>query len=548
MKSTHRGPRGPLLAVLSSAIAVALYAAPAVSRAQTAPPAEEAAAQTSTTGQAAADAAAEQAASDPTTLDTIEVTGFRGSLDRALDIKRAEVGTVDAIVAQDVADFPDLNLAESLQRIPGVAIDRDAGEGRTITVRGLGPQFTRVRINGMEALATGGGTDSSGGVNRGRGFDFNTFASELFSEMLVRKTSSADIEEGSLGATVDLRTARPFDYDGFTFAAGGQMGYNDLSSDSSPRASALISNTWADDTFGALLSVAYTDRTLVEEGHSTVRWDSGTSNGGFDPSSPFSEALLPTTFHPRIPRYGVMEHEQERLGATGSLQFRPNDRAEFALDVLYSTFDANRTEDYFEAVSFSRSGTGKPETIVRDGVVDENGNLVYGVFDNVDIRSESRTDVQETEFLQWGLSGEFEFTDSLKASGLIGSTRSTYDNPVQTTVIMDKFNAQVTPGTTAATTACRTSTMAVWTRWTRTAGPWPRSACARSGSRTSSTAPSSTWPGPWTNTSPSRAASPSRTTPTPRANGAAPRNPPCRRLTRPRSRPCCARRAWRTSR
>lgn len=431
MKSTHRGPRGPLLAVLSSAIAVALYAAPALSQTQTAQdPAQN------------AESTTEAAEDDTATLDTIEVTGFRGSLDRALDIKRAEVGTVDAIVAQDVADFPDLNLAESLQRIPGVAIDRDAGEGRTITVRGLGPQFTRVRINGMEALATGGGTDSSGGVNRGRGFDFNTFASELFSEMLVRKTSSADIEEGSLGATVDLRTARPFDYDGFTFAAGGQMGYNDLSSDSSPRASALISNTWADDTFGALLSVAYTDRTLVEEGHSTVRWDRGTSNGGFDPASPFTDALSADTFHPRIPRYGVMEHEQERLGATGSLQFRPNDRAEFALDVLYSTFDANRTEDYFEAVSFSRSGAGKPQTIVRDGEVDANGNLVYGVFDNVDIRSESRTDEQSTEFLQWGLSGEFEFTDSLKGSGMIGSTRSTYDNPVQTTVIMDKFNAQ----------------------------------------------------------------------------------------------------------
>lgn len=442
MKSTHRGPRGPLLAVLSSAIAVALYAAPAVSRAQTAPPAENAAAQAAQTAEAAANAAAEEAAKDPATLDTIEVTGFRGSLDRALDIKRAEVGTVDAIVAQDVADFPDLNLAESLQRIPGVAIDRDAGEGRTITVRGLGPQFTRVRINGMEAMATGGGTDSSGGVNRGRGFDFNTFASELFSEMLVRKTSSADIEEGSLGATVDLRTARPFDYDGFTFAAGGQMGYNDLSSESSPRASALISNTFADNKFGALLSLAYTDRTLVEEGHSSVRWANGPSNGGFAPGSTFTEALLPTTFHPRIPRYGVMEHEQERIGATGSLQFRPSENADFALDVLYATFDANRTEDYFEAVSFSRSGTGKPQTVVRDGEVDANGNLVYGVFDNVDIRSESRTDEQETEFLQWGLSGEVEVTDAVKFSGMVGSSRSTYDNPVQTTVIMDKFNAQ----------------------------------------------------------------------------------------------------------
>jgi len=423
MKSTHRGPRGPLFAALSSAIAVALYAAPALAIAQATP-------------------AAEEDAASPTTLDAIEVTGFRGSLERALDIKRSEVGAVDAIVAEDVADFPDLNLAEALQRIPGVAIDRDAGEGRTISVRGLGPQFTRVRLNGMEALTTGGGTDSSGGVNRGRGFDFNTFASELFSEMLVRKTSSAGVEEGSLGATVDLRTARPFDYDGFTFAAGGQLGYNDLSSDTSPRGSMLISNTFADRTFGALLSVAYTDRQLIEEGHSTVRWDRGTSNGGFNPASPFAAASGANVFHPRIPRYGVMEHDQQRVGVTSSLQFRPSDRAEFALDLLYASFDANRTEDYFEAISFSRSGAGKPQTIVREGIIDPNGNLIYAVFDNVDIRSESRVDEQSTEFMQWGLSGAFDLTDSFKITGMVGQSTSEYDNPVQTTIIMDKFDAQ----------------------------------------------------------------------------------------------------------
>ena len=116
------------------------------------------------------------------------------------------------IVAEDIADFPDLNLAESLQRVPGVVIARDAGEGRQISVRGLGPQFTRVRINGVEAMSANGGTDAAGGTNRGRNFDFNTFASELFNNITVRKTASADVEEGSLGATVDLRTGRPFDY------------------------------------------------------------------------------------------------------------------------------------------------------------------------------------------------------------------------------------------------------------------------------------------------------------------------------------------------
>ena len=395
---------------------------------------EQAAAQDQTTAPAAGQA---------TELDTITVTGYRASLEKAIDIKRGEAGIVDAIVAEDIADFPDLNLAESLQRIPGVSITRDGGEGRNISVRGLGPQFTRVRINGIEALATGGGTDTSGGVNRGRSFDFNTFASELFSQLLVRKTSSAEIEEGSLGATVDLRTARPFDYDGFTFAAGAQASYNDLLEETKPRATALIANTFADGRFGALLSVAYTDRKIIEEGSDSVRWwtaQNSTTNF-FDQSSPFQAALDPDVYHPRIPRYNVFTHEQKRLGVTGALQFKASDRTNINLDALYAKFDANRVQDNINAVSFSRTNaSGKQATQVLDGEIDANGNLVYGVFDNVDIRSEGRYDEQTTEFTQLGLSMDHEFSDTLRMSALVGNVRSTYDNPVQTTIIMDKFD------------------------------------------------------------------------------------------------------------
>ena len=164
-------------------------------------------------------------------MEEVVVTGFRQSLSVALDEKRDAFGAVDVIVSEDIADFPDLNLAESIQRISGVSIERDAGEGKRISVRGLGPQFTRIRINGMEALTTGGGSDNSGGTNRDRSFDFNTFASELFNSITVRKTAAADVEEGSLGATVDLEVARPFDYNGFTFVTGGQLGYNSLGED-----------------------------------------------------------------------------------------------------------------------------------------------------------------------------------------------------------------------------------------------------------------------------------------------------------------------------
>ena len=150
----------------------------------------------------------------------VVVTGFRGSLAAAIETKREDNAIVDAITAEDIADFPDLNLAESLQRVPGVQIDRDGGEGRTINVRGLSSEFVRVRLNGLEALATTGGRD--GRQNRNRAFDFNVFASELFNAIKVTKSQSAETEEGSLGATVDLTTARPFDYSGFTMAAASR--------------------------------------------------------------------------------------------------------------------------------------------------------------------------------------------------------------------------------------------------------------------------------------------------------------------------------------
>jgi len=388
-------------------------------------------------GTALAQTAASQP--DPTQLDTVTVTGYRASVEKALDIKRSEAGVVDAIVAEDIGKFPDLNLAESLQRIPGVVITRDGGEGRSISVRGLGPDFTRVRINGMEALTTVGAGDQSGGTNRGRGFDFNVFASDLFSQLIVRKTASADVEEGSLGATVDLRTARPFDYDGFTFAASGQASYNDMAQKADPRMAALISNTWADGTFGALFSVAYSERQALEEGSNTGRWANGPSNGNFAASSPFAAARDVNVYHPRFPRYVQMEHQQERLGVTGSLQWKPTDRTEISLDTLYSKIDAKRDEHYIEAISFSRSGTGKPQTIVRDGEIRDSA-LVYGVFDNVDIRSENRHDEWNTEFKQVSLNLDHRFNDAFSITGKLGTSRSAHENPVQTTIIMDKFD------------------------------------------------------------------------------------------------------------
>jgi iron complex outermembrane receptor protein len=377
----------------------------------------------------------------------VVVTGFRASLNAALEDKRASAAAIDSIRAEDIAKFPDSNLAESVQRIPGVSIARDAGEGRNLSVRGLGPQFTRVRINGMEAQSTTGGTDSSGGANRNRQFDFNVFASELFNNITARKTSSAEVEEGSLGATVDLFTARPFDFKQFTMVGALKGAYNDLGGDVDPRASFLISNTFADERFGVLFSAAYAKRNLIEEGASTVRWDAGNSVGGFNAASTptgitLAQANAATTFHPRIPRYGRLTHEQERLGLTGALQFQVNDANLITLDVLYSDFEAKRTENYLEAFSFSRGASqgGKPQTLVRSGEIDANGTMVYGLFDAVDIRSESRYDELETKFSSYTLSGKHQLGDRWELNELFGYSRSDFNNPVQTTITLDRSN------------------------------------------------------------------------------------------------------------
>ena len=400
-------------------------------------------------------AVAQESAAQSEEIEEVIVTGFRQSLSVALDEKRDAVGAIDAIVAEDIADFPDLNLAESIQRVPGVSIARDAGEGRQISVRGLGPQFTRVRINGMEAMSANGGTDAAGGTNRDRSFDFNTFASELFNSITIRKTSAAETEEGSLGATVDLRSAHPFDYDGFTVVTGVQGSYNDITEDLDPRGAFLISDTFADGKFGALLSVAYTERKLLDEGSSTVRWqDSRNSDGSLNTVADFGPlapgyvaaptlAQLNTAFRPRIPRYDIYEHDQERLGITGSLQWQVADGTLLSLDALYAEFDAERSEIFLEAPVFSANdGTGAPQAIgnvnPRDAVIDPSNTLVYGVFDNVDVRSEARFDELKTDFTHVTLDGAHNFSDTWRLHALVGYSEAKHDNPVQTTLLFDR--------------------------------------------------------------------------------------------------------------
>lgn len=393
---------------------------------------------------AAADPATEAA---PDSGQDIVVTGFRRSLEKALNLKRESVSAVDAIVAEDIAKFPDQNLAESLQRIPGITIQRDGGEGRTISVRGLGAQFTRVRVNGLETVATS--TDGAA-ANRDRAFDFNVFASELFSSLVVHKTAEASLDEGSLGAVVDLNTGNPLaGKAGFTGALSMQGSYNDLSKNVGPRVAGLLS--WRNDagTFGVSVSAAYSKLNTLELGNNTTRWaqarfDSvdGTpcftktnSGGTYIPSTACDTAAL--SFHPRIPRYGEIAHRRERLGLTGSVQFAPTDRTKISIDALYSRFKEQREEKWGEVLLRSNERS----IDLLHPVYDANKSLISGTLNDAWVRTEHYLRKSSTEFYQIGGTWDQDVTDHFRFTLLGGASKSDATIPVETTLIYDDRDA-----------------------------------------------------------------------------------------------------------
>ncbi|UIJ45023.1 TonB-dependent receptor [Sphingomonas cannabina] len=423
----------------------------------------------------------------PAQEEDIVVTGFRASLSTALAEKRQETAAVDSILAEDIGKFPDSNLAESMQRIPGVALARgDGGEGRNISVRGLGAQFTRVRINGMEGTSQTGGSDIFGAGNSGRSFDFNVFPTEIFSALTVRKTPSADVEEGSLGATVDLTAPKPLDTGKpFVFSATARGVWNELSKKVDPRASMLVSKQFGDSGFGILASAAYQKRNLREVGYSAVDLLPANVNGGFcspvgyTPQNPATSAAKGTdalncstgnprtgsvaayqaiqdlrradapnipgsgAFFPRIPRYVNSEQDQERIGGTLTLQFKPDDATDISLDLLYSRFDVTRRDNYIAGLSFARSisNNGQPMVSVRDVEFDENGSLVYGLFDGVDVRSEGLVDHFVSTFKQANLNFKRRLNDSLEISGVFGLNQSVWDGKKRLQTFMDVIDS-----------------------------------------------------------------------------------------------------------
>ena len=335
----------------------------------------------------------------------VVVTGFRASLRNSINAKRNSNVQIDAINAEDIADFPDANLAESLQRLPGVSIDRDNGEGRSITVRGLSGDFNRTRLNGLEALSTAGSNDSGTTPNRSRAFDYNTFASELFSSLKVQKSSSAETDEGSLGATIDLTTGRPFDFRARTFALSVEDNLNENGNHHQPRIAGLISAKTEDGKFGALISAAYSrqrndiDSYGRQAGQADYLYRSSDFAGNENPQRAGFSAPTGTVFgtaitnpqaqafqtgsdpiayaklYPgapyntagrfddsivRIPALATLQEQrikQERLGLTGSFQWQVGPRTLVNVDGVYSRFRNESTYYQIQTVGLNRNNT-----------------------------------------------------------------------------------------------------------------------------------------------------------------------------------------------
>lgn len=352
--------------------------------------------------------------------DEIVITGIKASLQAAMDIKRDSAGVVDAISAEDMGKFPDTNLAESLQRITGVSIDRSNGEGSRITVRGFGSDFNMVSLNGR-TLPTGsayGGSSGADASTRGgnsRAFDFANLASEAVAGVEVYKTGKANVAAGGIGASVNIKTARPLDNPGFKASVGAKAvsdTTNRTGSDITPELSGLVS--WSDDAevFGVSLSASYQERDSGFTGATVnnwtvARWGGGSTATIYDnpaDSTKFKNAPAVGQLYsrPNDVRYTFSDRERDRTNAQLTFQYRPIENLTATLDY---TFAQNNQSEH----------RGEVTTWVQ------NGGFIQSVeFDNSAIKTPKFiTEVYSPDIRDIGFSQQYRSQeDTLESTGL----------------------------------------------------------------------------------------------------------------------------------
>lgn len=276
--------------------------------------------------------------------EEIVVTGIRSSLASSARIKREAQQIVDTISAEDVGKFPDANIAESLQRITGVAIDRSGGEGQFITVRGLGPEFNTVLVNGRVMAAD----------NPGREFSFDVLSSNMIQRTDVYKSSVPELQEGGIGATVNIITARPLEgRSGFHIAASAGGIYDTLREKVSPDLSAVASFTNAEKTIGIVLAGSYTDRYSQLDYVRTEGWLFGpqrTVDGTADSTglTPGAIVTTPGDVHtPQNVQFARQLDRRRRINVSGTFQAELSDNLLLTVDGIYSKFDVFSDRNIF---------------------------------------------------------------------------------------------------------------------------------------------------------------------------------------------------------
>ncbi len=346
-----------------------------------------------------------QAQSDnPVSLEEVVVTGIRSSLERAMDIKRSSTGVVDAISAEDIGKFPDTNLAESLQRITGVSIDRSNGEGSKVTVRGFGAANNLITLNGRQLPTTTGD----------RTFEFGNIASESVTAVEVYKTSDAGVTSGGIGATINLKTHKPLDSPGLKATVGGKL-LDDQSTNEggiTPELSGLYSQTFADDTFGVSISASFQEREsgtqefIDSQGYRASDY-TNTGWGGV-PAGAAGGTNRPTSgiySNPQQPRYSFEERQRERINGQLVLQYQP-------VEDFTATFDytmvQNTTEEQHTDASVWFNYAGDRSESVWDG----EPNAVPLIYSEIYPQNGEPSDLRDTS-LTVGAWGQEETIDSL---------------------------------------------------------------------------------------------------------------------------------------
>jgi TonB-dependent receptor len=383
-------------------------------------------------------ALAQQAASvtnnaDKEIIEEVEVSGIRFSQRSALDRKKAAVTMTDSLVAEDIGAFPDKNIAEALQRIPGVQIGRDNGEGSSVSVRGVDPDLLRVELNSVGAMGMGGS----------RGVDFRDMASELVKSLDVIKGSEARLTEGGIGGTIQVNTRKPNEFENNFFSANGEVQYNDLIGDAMPKTN-LIGVYKFNEKLGVLVNVTAADKDTVLHGIRNTEWarfadydgdaaktsvnpkyENITEQSGCSSISVVADRNVCLAqwqeFVPYLPRYGIWARKEDRLSANTMVQYAFTDSLSAYVGYTYnerdkSAYDINMQ---FETNSAARL---KPESVV----VDDRKNVVG--FKTRDATVSNRVlDIdwyQETSMLETG----FEYSqDKFQASGVIARSTSEQD-------------------------------------------------------------------------------------------------------------------------